>query len=151
MTGGRHGIDDDWRLLALKFVHGADASTGKPLLKLEDLSVVWGDDRDFVERNWGFTTTPVGPGRAGFQDVRNEVADRIGFFRRRTLISVVPDREMTKARTVESGLHPDCLPLKSRPRLQPTFIELFRIEGTDERMKPPCLGQEQTRSAGMVA
>ena len=51
MTGGRHGIDDDWRLLALKFVHGADASAGKSLLKFEDLRIVWRDDQDIVERN----------------------------------------------------------------------------------------------------
>lgn len=154
MTGGRHGIDDDGRLLALKLVHGADASAGKSLLQLEHLRIVWSYDEDIFERNRRLIALSVDPGRVGSQDVRNEVADRIGFFRGRTLISVVRDRKVPKARTVKSGIDPDFLPLKSWPRLQATFVKQLRIEGTDERMEPSRFGEEQTpigRNRGMGA
>ena len=71
VTGGRHGINDNRSLLALKFVYGADASAGNALLQLEDLRIVGRDDQDIVERNLSLVRVSIHPSRAGFQYVRN--------------------------------------------------------------------------------
>jgi hypothetical protein len=134
VTGGRHGINDDRGFLTLEFVDGADAGAGNAFLQLEDLRVVRRDDQDIVERNRRFFPAPINPGRAGFQYVRNEVADRVGLLGRRALIAVVLNGKVPKSRTLQSRVGFDLLPLESRPGFQAAFVKQLRIECADERM-----------------
>ena len=50
MAGCCHRVDHDGRFLALELVHRPDARARQAILKFEDLSVVWRDDQDVVER-----------------------------------------------------------------------------------------------------
>ena len=64
------------------------------------------------------------------------------------------DGKVPEPRTLQSRVGFDLLPLKSRPGFQAAFVEQFRIEGADERMKPPCLVEEETsvgRNRGMMS
>ena len=65
----RHGIDDNRRFLALKFVDSADLCARNELKQLEDLRIIRGDDQDVVEPNLTLNTLPINPSAAGVQNL----------------------------------------------------------------------------------
>ncbi len=140
----RHRIDADRRFLPLKLVDGSNARARQPVVDLENLRIVRGNDQDVRQGDWALDSIPINPGGSGSENFPDDFANTIRFFGRAALISFGDDRHVSEAGPGKPRRRTNALDFQSRTRVETTGIEKLGSVTADVGMKPPSFGEEES-------
>ena len=99
-SGGRHGVNHDWRFLTLELVHRAYPRTiGQSFLDRKHLSVIRGNDEDVLQRDRSLEAIRVDPASLVVDEVQDQGCHGVGLLLRGTLVAAVRDWRQAQPRT----------------------------------------------------